>query len=132
MNIQISEEQLFQLFHKAAKWENFSPVEEWSNLTVTDAKNKAFKRIIDQFFDKEVDAFGFPSSYSRLKQLWDEWHHPSIFSTFEMFIWCHYMEVERATFITDTDKQVHKWLAQHCGFLTTAEVKHAIQELKNF
>ena len=69
--------------------------------------------------------------FDKLKELWDEWHHPSIFATFEMFIWCHYMEGEWSTFITDTDNQVHKWLAEYCGFNTTAEVRQVIQILKN-
>lgn len=27
---------------------------------------------------------------------------------------------------------IHQWIAEHCGFATTAEVRRAIQKLKNF
>lgn len=76
---------------------------------------------------KQLSVKGRP--FDKLKELWNEWEGFA-HSNFEMFIWCHYMEGEWATFLTDTDKQVHQWLAQHCGFLTTAEIRKAIFQLK--
>ena len=68
--------------------------------------------------------------FDKLKELWNEWAG-FVHSNFEMFIWSHYMKGQWATFVEGTDKQVHQWLAEHCGFLTTAEVRQVIQILKN-
>lgn len=65
----------------------------------------------------------------KLKGLWNEWNgHLS--TTFELFIVCYYVNGKWVTDATDNDTKAHRWLAEHCGFLTTAEVRRVIQELK--
>ena len=67
--------------------------------------------------------------FDKLKELWNNGNRMYMF---EHWVYCQYMNFRYETYNEEESlKQVHKWLAEHCGFLTTAEVRRAIQELKN-
>ena len=66
--------------------------------------------------------------FDKLKELWDNRNKMCVF---EHWVYCQYMNFRFETYDNlETPKQVHKWLGEYCGFLSTAEVRMAIQELK--
>lgn len=116
--------------------------------TIEDLKNLQIKELA-KFYGIETDdsgahtvdgepltpdnfskAFGIPRPFDKLKRLWNEWkEHNSLNLSFTEWIALNYMHIH---FYKETKEQtVHQWLAEHCGFLTTAEVRQAIQELKS-
>lgn len=103
---------------------DFTQIMEWWSNLPQEQKEKCYSYMNG----KKVES----KSFDKLKELWNTWYYLNSFETFEMFVWCNYMDGEWMTFIKDTGKQVHKWLAKHCGFLTTAEVRQAIQQLVSF
>lgn len=88
------------------------------------------------FFDKLAESSTFAHlahkqlskperPFDKLKELWNEWGGKS-FGQFEDAI-ANAFSIPTPY----TQSTIHVWLAEHCGFLTTAEVRRAIQELKN-
>ena len=96
-------------------------MEWWSNLP-QDQKEKCYSYMNGKKVEPE-------RPFDKLKILWDNGNRMYIF---EHWVYCHHMNFRFETYDElETPKQVHQWLAEHCGFNTTAEVRMAIQQLKN-
>lgn len=73
------------------------------------------------------------TSFDKLKVLWDKWNSwlevtpLKLHKSFEFWLIETNENFYDCTFI----KEVHLILCNECGFATTAEVKHALQQLKN-
>lgn len=71
------------------------------------------------------------TSFQKLKKLWEESPQGDVYGSFELWVWMWRMNGEWATFNSqETPRDVHVWLAHTCGFNTTAEVRYAINQLK--
>ena len=69
--------------------------------------------------------------FDKLRHLWTLWVSQSYYSDFETFV--QFNKIAPVSEFGDKEnyQKVHNWLAEYCGFLTTAEVRKAIQYLKN-
>lgn len=71
--------------------------------------------------------------FDKLKELWDEWNTwlintpLTLHKSFEFWL----IETNKDFYDCNFIKEVHLILCNECGFNTTAEVRQAIQELKN-
>lgn len=71
-----------------------------------------------------------PRPFDKLKKLWDEWKKADDYQRFEF--WFKESKLNQRMISRDNIlPEIHQQLAEHCGFLTTAEVRQAVQELKN-
>lgn len=96
-------------------------MEWWSNLP-QDQKEKCY------FYmnGKKVE----PRPFDKLKELWDEWRKADDCRRFE--IWFKENKLNQRIISRDNVLlEAYQQLRDYCGFLTTAEVRQAIQELKN-
>ena len=67
--------------------------------------------------------------FEKLKELWKEYQSFNGYNNgFEYFL---YTQVESFFSPNFKKEEIHSLLAQHCGFKTTAEVRRAIEQLKN-
>lgn len=104
---------------------DFIQIMEWWNSLSQEQKEQCYsymngKKIEQRPFDK-------------LKELWDEWNTwlintpLTLHKSFEFWL----IETNKNFYDCNFIKEVHLILCNECGFLTTAEVRQAIQHLKN-
>lgn len=85
------------------------------------------------FFDKLAESSTFAhlahkqlsksqKPFDKLKELWEGYKKTDCSCLEE------YLVGKGRAYNSNT---IHQWIAEHCGFLTTAEVRQAIQELKS-
>ena len=96
------------------------------------------------FFDKLAESSTFAHlahkqlsikerPFDKLKELWDEWLWDELQSldtslSFERWLFTKKDKFKEVIF---SMPRIQHLLSEHCGFNTTAEVKYAIQQLKN-
>lgn len=96
---------------------------EWINnyglFLNTLAKSSTFAHLAHKELKKLTEP---EKSFDKLKELWEGYKKTDCSCLEE------YLVGKGRAYNSNT---IHQWIAEHCGFATTAEVKQAIQQLKN-